>query len=82
MLTLNRLPILNGTLDDFIVLVSLGLSTSRTVVPGKGTSNPLTYALPGDNLTHIKSSVGVPPSSVFSVSKYRPLDPISSLREF
>ena len=65
-----------------MVFVSLGFSTSKTVVPGNATSNPLTYALPGDNLTHIKSSDGLAPWSVFSVSRYNPLDPISLFNEF
>ena len=46
-----------------LFLYVLGFSTSMTVVFGKDTSYPLTYA-PGDNLTHIKSSSGVFPSSV------------------
>ena len=51
---------LNGTDVALTDLTSLGLSTSITV-DGTSTSKPLTYALPGDNLTHIKSSVGVFP---------------------
>ena len=49
-LSFTKLPILNGIDATFIVFVSLGFSTSTTVVPGKYTSNPLTYALPADNL--------------------------------
>ena len=44
--------------------VSLGFSTSNTVVPGNLTSKPLTYAVPGDSLTHMILSAGVLPSSV------------------
>ena len=62
--------------------MSLGFSTSKTVVPGKETSNPLTYAFPGESLTHNKSSAGVLPSSVFCASVYNPLEPISSFNEF
>ena len=65
-----------------IVFVSLGLSTSTTVVPGKYTSKPLTYAFPGDNLRHIKSSVGVLPLSVNTSAVYNPPDPTSSFNEF
>ena len=62
--TLIKLPIENGIDAFFIVFVDLGFSTSITVVPGKETSKPLTYALPGDNFTHIKSSFGTFPLSV------------------
>ena len=65
LLTLITLPILNGIDAALTVLVSLGFSTSTTVVPGKYTSKPFTYALPGDNFTHIKSSEGSFPLSVF-----------------
>ena len=82
LLTFRILPILNGTNAWFIVFVSLGLSTSNTVVPGNVTSNPLTYALPGDNLTHIVSSDGSLPSSVFWSSVYKPFELISSFKEF
>ena len=61
LLSLNLLPILNSTFAESISLLSLGLATSTTVVPPLSTSYPLTYALPGDNLTHIKSSVGLLP---------------------
>ena len=64
LLTFITLPILNGIDAVLTVFVSLGFSTSTTVVPGKDTSKPLTYALPGDNLTHIKSSSGLFPLSV------------------
>ena len=59
--TFKLLPILKGTDVAPIDFTSLGFSTSTTVVPGKYTSNPLTYALPGESLTHIKSSDGVLP---------------------
>ena len=79
--TLITLPILNGIDAVFTSLVSLGFSTSTTVLPGKDTSKPLTYALPGDNLTHIKSSSGLFPLSVNWFSVYNPPEPISSLNE-
>ena len=80
--TLIRLPILNGIDAFFIVFVVLGFSTSMTVVPGKDTSYPLTYAVPGDNFTHIKSSLGTFPSSVAWFSTYNPPDPTSSFNAF
>jgi len=45
--------------------MSLGLSTSRIVVPGKSISYPLTYAFPGETFTQTKSSDGVLFCSVF-----------------
>ena len=56
-------------------------STSTTVVPGKDTSYPLTYALPGDNFTHIKSSSGLFPLSVNWFYVYNPPEPTSSFNE-
>ena len=76
LLTRSILPISNGIDAAFTVSMSLGLSTSRTVVPVKSTSNPLTYARPGDSLMHSKSSFGVFPSSVSLSSVNRPL-PVS-----
>ena len=81
LLTLNKLPILNGIDKLSIVFVVLGLLTSKTVVPDKSTSNPLTYALPGDNLTHIKSASGVLPSSVNLSSVNNPSLPLSSFND-
>ena len=80
--TLKALPILNGIDAVFTDFVSLGFWISRTVVPGNLTSNPLTYAVPGDSLTHIISSEGVFPSSVNWFSVNKPSFPISSLSEF
>ena len=79
--TFSKLPILNGIDALLTVFVSLGLSISKTVVPGKYTSWPLTYALPGDNLIHIKSSLGVFPLSVTWFSVYSPPVAISSFNE-
>ena len=82
LLTLNKLPISNG-IDASIVTVStsLGLLTSKTVVPDKSTSKPFTYALPGDNLTQNKSSSGINPSSVNLSSVNNPSFPISSFKD-
>ena len=81
LLTLITLPISNGINAESTVFVSLGFSTSKTVVPDKSTSNPLTYALPGDSLTHIKSSLGIFCWSVVLSSVNSPPESISSLRE-
>ena len=81
LLTRSKLPISNGIDARFTVSVSLGLSTSSTVVPGKSTSNPLTYARPGDNFTQNISSLGIFPSSVNLFSVNKPSFPISLLRD-
>ena len=82
LLTLNKLPISKGINDVLTVLMSLGLSMSKTVLPVISTSNPFTYALPGESFTHIKSSSGVFPSSVNLSSVNRPSESISSFKEF
>ena len=61
------------------VSVSLGFSTSNTVVPDTFTSKPFTYALPGDSLTLTKSSSGTFPSSVYLFSVNKPSESISLL---
>ena len=42
LLTLRRLPMLNGITDPSIVFVVLGFGTSTTVAPTRSTSYPLT----------------------------------------
>ena len=81
LLTRSILPISKGIDATFTVSVSLGLSTSSTVVPGKSTSNPLTYARPGDSFTQNISSLGIFPSSVNLFSVNKPSLPISLLRD-
>ena len=58
LLTLKIFPISKGIFTVDIVSVSLGFSTSIIVVEVLSTSYPLTYALPGDILMHIKSFDG------------------------
>jgi len=82
LLTLIKLPISNGTKDVSTFSISLGLSISNTVVPVTSTSKPFIYALPGESLTHIKSSKGVFPSSVNLSSVNNPSESISSFKEF
>ena len=73
LLTLKLFPISKGMFTFDTDWVFLGFSTSKIVVEIFSTSYPLTYAFPGDTFTHIKSSEGVFPWSVFSVLKNRPL---------
>ena len=65
LLTFILFPNAKGTKAESTFPLSLGFSTSNIVVPALSISNPLTYALPGDTLTAIKSSVGSIPWSVF-----------------
>ena len=65
LLTLSKLPIENGTTAVLTFLVVLGFGTSTIVDPTRSISNPLTYAVPAETLTHIKSSLGSFPCSVF-----------------
>ena len=50
-------------------------------MPGKSTSNPFTYARPGDNFTQNISSLGTFPSSVNLSSVNNPSFPISLLSD-
>ena len=72
LLTLILFPSANGIKDDSTFSLSLGFSTSSIVVAALSISNPLTYALPEDTLTAIKSSVGVFPWSVVWVDLNTP----------
>ena len=54
-----NVPNSNGIFEDVVGSVVLGLLTSRTVVLTLSISYPLTYALPGDTHTAIKSSDGL-----------------------
>ena len=79
--TFKTLPISKLTATSLLIPTSLGLSTSRIVVPTFSTSYPLTYALPEDNLRHIKSFDGVFNCSVLSFLKYNPPLPKLSFNE-
>ena len=74
------MPILNGTDAPKILVVSLGLSRSKIVLPGKSTSYPLTYAVPEDTLAQTKSSLGSLSCSVFCSAVYIPLFDILSFK--
>ena len=80
LLTFIKLPILNGIDAPWSVVVSLGLSTSKIVVPAKSTSYPLTYAVPEETLTQAKSSLGSLSCSVFCSSVNIPLFDILSFK--
>ena len=77
---LNSVPSLKFTFAFSNSCFSLGLSISITVVPDLSISRPLTYAFPGDTLTHIKDSSGIFLWSVCSVSKNTPSFETPSLR--
>ena len=69
---LNRVPSLKLTFAVLNSSLSLGLSTSITDVLGFSISCPLTYAFPGDTLTHMKGSAGIFFWSVNSPSEKTP----------
>jgi len=57
-------PRSNETKESSTFLVALGLGISITLYPVISMSYPLTYALPGPTVRHIKSSEGIFPSLV------------------
>ena len=61
MVDLKSVPNSKGTKASEIDLVSLGFSTSRTVVDTVSTSYPFTYAFPAPTFTEYRSSDGVWP---------------------
>ena len=82
LLTLIKLPISNGIDAELTLSVFLGLLTSNIIEPGRSTSKPFTYALPGDNLRANKSSLGINLLSSVNLSAVKsPSFPISSFKD-